>query len=195
MLISTSYFRGSLHIGSVSGNANVQEDVKRFILQHEAPFLQAILGYDLWSELNTAYEASVQEVNPVALEDKWSDLVNGVVFSNLSGVKKKFVGLANGTDYLSPTANYVYWKYLEDQAIQATSIGTVKTNPENATVVGPVQKMVAAWGQMLTDVNILWEFLEANRETYTSYDTAQVDYSFVGACAPGVFNGQNIFGI
>ncbi len=186
-LIDKTYFRGPIMLAQL-GDVNVTASVQIFIDLHEKPFLQAALGYDLW----VAFNSGITAQDP---EQKWKDLRDGIAFTNISGIKKKWVGFADGTGKLSPIASYVYWHIQKDNAAQTAGVGVVKTAAENATSADPSYKMVTAWNQMLTDINILWEFLEVNKATYSQYDTTQVNYKFFGALAPNVYYGQNQFGI
>jgi hypothetical protein len=193
-LVDQRFFQGPIALAQL-GKAEVLTALQVHIDLHEIPFLQAALGYDLWNEFYTAFRASVVEDGPVPLEQKWVDLRDGKVFTNLSGIKKVFRGLANPTTNISAVANYVYWHKMKSDTIQVVGIGTVKAAGDNAVNVDPTNKLVFAWNEMLEQVNLLWEFLEVNKDTYTSYDTVQVNYGFFGCYAPGVYHGQNAFGI
>jgi hypothetical protein len=193
-LIDQRYFQGPLHLAQL-GKSEVIAALQVHIDQHENPFLRAALGYDLWNEFNTAFLASIAEEAPVDLPQKWKDLRDGIAFTNLSGIKKVFRGLANPTTKISCVASYVYWHKMRSDTIQTVGIGTVKTAGDNATNVDPTSKLVFAWDLMQQEVNLLWEFLEANKDTYTPYDTTQIDYAFFGCSAPGVYHSINAFGI
>lgn len=71
----------------------------------------------------------------------------------------------------SPIANYVYWKWMEDQTTQTVGIGEAAAKAENSMLVSPATKMVRAWNEMIDWNKDLFGFLYTNKETYnwTSY--------------------------
>jgi hypothetical protein len=177
-IIDYSYFIREINLPQ-TGNPDGQSTVTNFITLYEKELLQLVLGYDLWK----AFTAGLVEVTPA---QKWKDLRDGKEFTNLSGKNKKWEGFKN-TDLVSPIANYVYYKVMENNATQTTTIGEVSTNKENAASVSPVLKMVNAWNRMVDMICVLKEFLDANTDTYTEWQNTVFNYR--------LFRKTNQFGI
>lgn len=86
MIIDSSYFTGALKIAQL-GQAEVEEELNTCIEQHETEFLQKALGY----ELSMSFINGLQEN---VINEKWSNLLNGVEFTNVYGRKQKWFGFA-----------------------------------------------------------------------------------------------------
>lgn len=99
MLIDSSYFLGPLTISQL-GQESVIEDLNNFINRFEPVILEAALGYDFYQTFLEGIEVSSDE----QIEQRWLDLLNGVAFTNLSQIKKKFVGFAGGDNTLTVIA-------------------------------------------------------------------------------------------
>lgn len=69
----------------------------------------------------------------------------------------------------SPIANYVYYKFLEDDAQTTTLVGQASTYTENATRVNPVPKMIDAWNDMIKMNRELNRFLMTNKTVYPEW--------------------------
>lgn len=69
----------------------------------------------------------------------------------------------------SPIANYVYYKFLEDDAQTTTLVGQASAATENATRVNPVPKMIAAWNDMVQMDKELYRFLRTNNSIYPEW--------------------------
>ena len=140
----------------------------------------AALGYDL-------YKAFIDGLTPGSdeqVEQKWLDLRDGIVFTTNYSVKKAFKGFANNTTKESILANVIYVAVLRANFTQQTGIGTVKPASENAATASPDLKMCDAWFSMWQQVCIVWEFLIANKTTYTQYQFQQIDYSYFQTINP-----------
>lgn len=100
-LIDRTYFVGELNIPNTS-QAAIGSSVDLFIEQYEEQFLNEALGYTLWKAL----KAGLQIV-PVA--QKWTDLIEGVEYTDLSSKTRFWQGLVsqppsvlNALDALNP---------------------------------------------------------------------------------------------
>ena len=91
MLIDKSYFIGPLSIAQL-GHKNVVDNLNNFINTYEPKILQAVLGYDLYE----AFIAGIDVGSDENIDQRWLDLLNGVVFTGFTGIKKKWVGFAGG---------------------------------------------------------------------------------------------------
>ena len=93
MFIDKSYFTGPLTIAQL-GQQSVIDNLNDFINRYEETIMVAACGYDF-------YEAFINGVNQgsdESIEPRWGNLLNGCVFTNISGIKKKFGGFAGGTN-------------------------------------------------------------------------------------------------
>ena len=99
MLIDSSYFLGPLTIAQL-GQEAVVNDLNNFIDRYEPVIMEAALGYDFYQAFLAGIEVSSDE----QIDQRWLDLLNGVVFTNLSQIKKKFAGFAGGDNTLTVIA-------------------------------------------------------------------------------------------
>lgn len=188
MLIDRSYFIGPLTIAQVEHKA-VNDNLTVFINRHEPAVLQAALGYDLYSSFTDGLDVGSGE----DIEQLWIDLRDGKSFTNTSNQPRVWNGFANNTTKLSAHAGFIYWEYFDDLASQVSGVGMTQTDAENAKVVSPMPKMIKAWNSSLKQIEVLWEFLEANKETYTDYNSSLINTGyFKGVRSSGY---QNVFGI
>lgn len=100
------------------------------------------------------------------------------------------VAIAN---YRSLIANYVYYKYMFDQATVITGSGKKVAAAQNAISTHEQMKEVDAWNQMSYWCNDLLEFLEVNYVTYSFNRENLRDRRY--GCLPEVFNYKNQLGI
>lgn len=87
MLIDRTYFVGDLNIPNTNTTA-IGELVDWFIEKYEEKFLQGVLGYSLYK----AFKAGMQE-DPVP--QKWTDLIEGVEYTDISGKLRFWNGLVS----------------------------------------------------------------------------------------------------
>lgn len=167
MIIDTSYFTGPLVIAQL-GQPSVVNTVNQYIADGEADLLPRALGISLYEALIAGIEVGSDEV----VEDKWTKLIEGETYTSYNGSKYKFAGLEN----IIPS--FVWFHYTRDLITQQAGIGTVQANAENARVVTP--DLSRAWNNMIKQVDILWDYLYTNRETYTDYLSTEVDKRFFG---------------
>lgn len=77
MLIDRSYFIGELNIPNTN-QVSVGEVLDWFIEKYETEFLSKVLGYELYKALKAGLIAPV-------VDQKWTDLIEGVEYTNLAG--------------------------------------------------------------------------------------------------------------
>lgn len=85
MLIDRTYFIGELNIPNTDTVA-IGELVDWFIENYETEFLEKVLGYDLYKALKAGLIAPV-------VDQKWTDLIEGVEYTSLSGKLTFWKGL------------------------------------------------------------------------------------------------------
>lgn len=138
-LIDTSYFVREINL---PGNplTSVYTDIQQYIDQYEKQILIALLGRELYKELQV-------EIDADSYTTKWNRLVNGHEYSvDYQGITTeiRWNGLIND-DKISLLSYYVYFYWMKFHATGTTSIGESVTEKENASGVQPVAKMVNAW--------------------------------------------------
>ena len=159
MIIDHTYFTQKLSLPQ-RGNTEGQELIADFIEQYEEEYLKCALGYDLWKAFSDGIAGSG------AVDQRWTDLLDGLEFTYLSR-NYNWDGFA--TAKKTPIANYVYYKWMEDQAEHNTLVGTAIQNADNNSRVNAVTKMVDAWNRMVDMNRTLWMFLKANADTYPEW--------------------------
>lgn len=173
MIIDRTYFTGPLVIPQI-GSVPVQDTVDGYIALYEPELLSKAIGESFYSELL----AGLDEVSP---EQKWVDIRDGLMFTNFSNRAVKWVGLTPENKIPGgPIASFVWFHYTRDTAAQNSGVGVVSATSENAVVISPTFKLSQAWNCMVKDINVLWEFLNANTDVYTGWNRAYVCYSFFG---------------
>jgi hypothetical protein len=165
-LIDASYFVGELNIPNTSSPA-IAERLQVFIDKYERQFLEDLLGYELWKLLDTQITQE-EENSPATPLPRLAILLDGVEYTDSGGTLRKWRGLVyvDGALPRSLIANYVYWHWMKDQATQTTGLGEAATQAQNATLVSPTGKMVAACNEMARGVAQLHYFLNTNQADY-----------------------------
>ena len=146
---------------------------------YEIEFLKYLLGRDLAKEFITAYKASVQEDNPVELEQKWKDLISH---------------LYDEDELTSPAANYVYWFILKEMYAPPTRIGTFKAKTEEGLIYSPISDQVNAWNIMCDELIDFYVWLADNVDTY-EHDDVYIDPKEGIIEAYYLIDYKNTFGI
>jgi hypothetical protein len=159
MIIDHTYFTKTLSLPQ-RGNTEGQDLIADFIEINEEIYLKKVLGYDLWKAFITGIEGSGTP------DQRWLDLLEGKEFTYLSH-NYNWDGFE--TINKTPIANYVYYKWKEDEAIHSTLVGTAVQNVDNNSKVNPVPKMVDAWNRMVDMNRTLWMFLKANADVYLEW--------------------------
>lgn len=86
-LIDRSYFVGNINIPNTD-RPEIQERLDLFIETYEAELLPDLLGYSL-------YKAFTQGLQGAPIEQKWTDLLEGVEYTNQSNRLAKWRGLVS----------------------------------------------------------------------------------------------------
>lgn len=175
MLIDYTYLSGKLNLPQ-TGNTEGRTIVESFINTYETEYLKKVLCYDLWKAFTSGITGSDDP------DEKWADLLNGKEFE-YNGRNYKWDGFTND-ELKSPIANYVYYRYMEDQASDNTLVGTAAQNVDNNSRKNAVSKMIDAWNSMVEMNIVLSYFLKANAETYPEWENCE--------CGE-VFNYKNSF--
>lgn len=169
-LIDRTYFIGEINIANTE-KTYVQERIDLFITKYQAELLENILGIELYD----AFMAGLL-VDPLA--DKWKDLRDGKSYTDLYGVRRKWVGFAN-TEKRSPIANYVYYRYKRDDSSITLSMGEAIPKAENATTTDSATKQARAWNEMVDWIILMDNFLGTYPDTYPEYTNAIMPVNFI----------------
>lgn len=164
MIINASYFVGKINLPQVGDSAGLA-NVQLFINQYEPEYLQRILGYDLWKVFT--------EGEPT--DPRWEALLGGEEYIQYDKTRK-FEGLAAMP---SPIAQYIYYHFMEDNAIHTVLTGTTVPKTANAIPSNPVPKLVQAWNDMVKLNRSLAAFLNAKSDVYPEWNKSYVPTSWV----------------
>ncbi len=169
-LIDKTYFVGKFSIAQVEQKA-VNDKLKDLIATYQPQLLKACLGYELYAAFMEGLDVGSDET----VDQRWLDLKNGKVFTTTYGKTEEWIGFTNSNKLqFSPLVSYVYYQWLCDLNTQVAGINTVQSKAENAVIASPAQRMTEAYNQMVLDVRILWEFLNANESTYPEFNMEDV---------------------
>lgn len=124
------------------------------------------------------FNGSIDDVSlkELATEQRWVDLLNGKEFEYYS--RNYFLNGFKPTSKITPIANYVYYKYMEERASDNTLAGTATGAVDNNTRVAPLPKMIDAWNSMAEMDKTLWYFLRANKDTYPEWTYWEVSWDY-----------------
>lgn len=172
MLIDNTYFYSGITKIAGIGKQPIDGTVEAYIQQYEPEFLTQLLGYEL-------YDLMINNQS----DERFVKLISGDTFVNHCGNTVHYKGLKYSygagitTVYYSMIANYVYWHYLRDNAVQLGTTGTSVTNTENADRIAPIYKQTPAWNAMVDQVRTLRDYLHHNADTYPEYKGRYADCS------------------
>lgn len=189
MLISRSIFQNGLLIANsqdTTPNSNLlgnKVKLDSFIEQYERDILITTLGYDLYKELQSNLEVlngQTEQSVKVSADQKWKDLVNGVEIT-IDGFIYKFDGLKSDNSFI---ADYVYYKFMEDDLKNHSGVGFIQANPNGAIKTNPTQKLVSVWNDMVEKIMFqdkpymlsLYAFLDYNNVYFPKWLGKNFEY-------------------
>lgn len=190
MIVNSSYFINKLALPQV-GNPEGLIAVNNFIRQYESEFLECALGFDLWQ----AFVSGIEDSSP---EDRWTWLLEGQNYT-INGRNGTWRGFENH-DKLSPIANYVFYQFMDNKAVDFVLTGNVVSSTDNNRTVNGVDRMIDTWNRMVDMNHDLLNYLRANKALYPEwkecfcrvnfykYHEAHCRYS---KCANNVFKKKN----
>lgn len=158
MRTDSTYFVADLYIdGATVGqfdNAELSKasELARQIAIFEPDILKQILGTDLYAE----YLASETTATPA-----WTEF------------KAK---LWDATNFVSPVANYVFFRYWPTYCIRATGAGAFLSVKEDVTTVSVADKQRMVWNSMVPMLVEFFDWLDENRADY-EHDDITLDQS------------------
>lgn len=164
-IINYTYFVRKINIPNIDivmniRNGPILERLNSFIRQYEPECLTSILGYEL-------YKALLTETS-----DRMNDLLYGAEFTDEYGRLRKWNGLVYEPK-ISLIANYVYYKFQEDSAMQTTGVSTSVNNTAGGESKSPEYKMLDAWNFFSSEteamVSFLWNKNRLDPEIYPEF--------------------------
>lgn len=142
-IIDSTYFFGEIAWPNIAQTDELTI-CNNAIARYEPEWLEIVLGAELYGLFMAAYDASVDEDSPVALDDRYDWILNGHTYT-YNDKSYTWKGLVN-TAKLSPIAHYVWYK----KTVQAhrSAMGLVQLQPEVAKLVNPTQDLLQVWNTM-----------------------------------------------
>jgi len=189
MLISRSQYQNGLLIANsqdTAPNSNLLGNgvkLDSFREKYEREILIMTLGYDLYKELQSNLEVltgQTEQSVKASADQKWKELVNGVELT-IDGYTEKFEGLKSDNSFI---ADYVYYKFMEDDLKNHSGVGFTQSNPNGGTKTNPTQKLVSVWNDMVEKIIFydkpymlsLYYFLDYNNVDYPKWLGSNFDY-------------------
>lgn len=184
LIVDTSFFYGDLSIAQISTPA-IASTVTNYIKQYEPRLLIDLLGFELYKLYDEGVTNDTQ---------KYLDIKDGKEYTNRAGrpaswrgfkeiIKAPVVAVVADPDadppveavaaeagiYSSLIANYIYCKWVKDQATASTGTGEKTAKAENAEDASPRYKIARAWNQMVDWNCELVEFLLTHETDYPEF--------------------------
>lgn len=189
MLISRSQYQNGLLIANsqdTAPNSNLLGNgvkLDSFREKYEREILIMTLGYDLYKELQSNLEivtGQTEQSVKASADQKWKELVNGVELT-IDGYTEKFEGLKSDNSFI---ADYVYYKFMEDDLKNHSGVGFTQSNPNGGTKTNPTQKLVSVWNDMVEKIIFydkpymlsLYYFLDYKNVDYPKWLGSNFDY-------------------
>lgn len=166
-IIDASYFQADKTIpNALELNSNVNTILEQFIDNKVRLLLKNALGYELFNDLDSNITDGVLDVGaPV----KWENLVNGVEYTKgTETLKWQGLKFTEGTIKHSLLADFVYYYWLENEAIKNTGVGLVTVTSKNATNVSYNSTLTRHWNNFI---------IQYQGELY-NYNTWLFDFSW-----------------
>lgn len=158
-LIDYTYFqKGAIAIPNLK-DENLA-NLNSYIDIYEDVYFNKMLGIELKNEFLTGLEAATPE-------QRWLDLRDGVEYV-VDDKTYQWIGFINIAK-LSPIANYVFCKLIQDEQTRNTGLGEVNPTTENGSVVFPYRRMGLVWSQMAEWNRSLFHFLNENEADYEAW--------------------------
>lgn len=186
-------------------------NVDNYIVQYEKEVLIRLLGYELYSLLQSAWDDYKQE-SSTPLPERFDRLINGYDYAltyQSKQVNTRWNGLVNA-EKESLISYYVYYRFIEGTEIKTTVVGSSKSKKENSKHAGVINKMVNAWNSFIQLYGVIpreiarntCDYYWINNGNYSIYNIDQSAYNFLATFKNDypewIFKPQkkiNVFGI
>ena len=134
---------------------NVVLELKRCITRYEKEYLEMLFGDELYNEY-------IEDMKDDELKQKW-DLLNAKLW--------------DADNLISPVANYIYYKFLGDNAVGFNGRTFSTQAIENETVIPTIKFQVKAWNEMCKMNKKIFTWLyEQDIDTTAELDCSYWDY-------------------
>lgn len=145
------------------------------IERNQEPYLISLLGEKMAQD----FIYGIREVSSshFTADGNWLNLLFGKKNNSNQSYYNSWYGFSNhlvisdigSTRMVSPYANYIYYKLLDDRNTFTTSVGEVVANSENAKFASQYEKMRKAWNDMC-DLHLrMHNFIMDNITDYPDY--------------------------
>lgn len=171
-LIAISDFKGKYILPNAL-SANKTSFYNDSIADAQKEFLILLLGYHFYSQLDIAVTASELETNPVVLNQKWTDLIDGkdVIIDEITY-------RYNGLKQLVLIYAWIY--IISKGVIDVADNGLFVASSENSERIDPTVYMVNRWNELMALIDepiSVYQFIEDSTEEYPAYQrSANLNY-------------------
>ena len=155
MYIDSAYFSREINIPHKMNYPNSDRvgnsvSLQSFIDTYAPEIMLFALGNPLIAEFESQFEVDGLTVKAAA-PDKWKKFIDTGEDYEVRGVDYRWEGLRyiSGTAKKSLIADYVYYKFLEDQAVKLGGLGLQTEDANNATVHSAIPKLATTWNEFV----------------------------------------------
>lgn len=143
------------------------------IAELQAEFLRELFGYNFYSQLKTAWENSELEVNPIAIDPKWTKLLNGEDVT-VDGVVYRFEG------YKQALVMYCWINIISNGCYSVATNGIFVAKSENSERIDPTINLLNRWTNLINwmfkDSIVIYDYID-EIGTYPDYtETTKLTY-------------------
>lgn len=151
-LTVTTHFVGNISLPNMTTGKAEWTMMASLIAKYEPEMLIHVLGYTMYTELQT----NIADVSGI-----WYDYINGDTYTDQYDLTAKWDGFTVG---FNPIARYCYCLYQRQVATQTMGIGERRPTGENMAQSDATAKVVAAWNDMV-DTLIKMHYYLIDHET------------------------------
>lgn len=159
-IISISDFKGRVLLPQ-QGNPTMVIIYNDLISRYQEKALIDIFGYAFYNELKTAYDNSELEENPIALDAKWSNLVNGAEIT-INETLYKYNGLK---DILT---RYIFAYFIIENHISTNTNSISTPTIEDGKGSHSAVYLGVVWNEMLSMLPSVYDYID-EVGTYPDY--------------------------
>jgi hypothetical protein len=153
--ITTEYFQGNLNLSGLEAGSNEGDIITQKIEFYKYKYFDTLLGQEL-SRMFIAEINTYDPLDPFTTEQRWLNLAFGSTYVGDDNMVYKWRGFRSHDSYnvdeadefISPFANFIFVKHLQQISNVTTSMGVKAANVENMAAISPTNKLVEAWNDM-----------------------------------------------
>lgn len=159
-IIDHTYFIRSIELPTES--VAQRNKLQLYIDEAQRVYLEKCLGYEL-------YALFIAEL-PTPTSQRFTDLLNGKVYTGINGKAQKWIGLAN-SEKESLLAYFAYYLYSKANQQKETGTGSTSQSFENSNLISPGQLQSDAYNRGVKLYNEMYLFM------YYSGNYPELDFS------------------